>query len=158
MGFKRFFFAAAGAIILTTTGFASQSFAFRGHPGPFIPVPGVVVGIPLPPPVIIPSPPELVVVPRTNVYVAPDVEEDMVFYQGFWWRPYEGRWYRSRSYNGPWGHIVHERVPGAIIGLPPDFRYSYRDQRRIHHREVERNWNRWERERHWEREHHRYRD
>ena len=67
MGFKRFCFAVAGAIILTTAGFPSQSFAFRGHPGPFIPVPGVVVGIPLPPPVIIPSPPELVVVPRTNV-------------------------------------------------------------------------------------------
>jgi len=158
MDFKRSCVVAVGAILLATAGITNLGFAFPRPPGPVVPIPippppGVVVEIPLPPPIAIPGPPEMVVVPGTNVYVAPDVEGDIVFHQGFWWRLYDGRWYRSRSYSGPWNHIAHARVPRVIFGLPPGFRHSYRENQRLHHEEVKRNWQRWEHEHHWEGHH-----
>jgi hypothetical protein len=62
----------------------------------------VHVNIPLPPPIIFPGPPEVVVIPETNVYAVPDVDADIFFYSGWWWRPWEGRWYRSRYYDRGW--------------------------------------------------------
>src|SRR4030043_1756482 len=62
------------------------------------------IGIPLPPPIIFPAPPEVIVLPDTNdVYVAPDIDADLFFWNGWWCRPWEGRWYRSRYYNRGWG-------------------------------------------------------
>ena len=48
------------------------------------------------------APPDVVVIPGTYVYMVPDNDVDVLFYQGYWWRPYEGHWYRSDDYNGPW--------------------------------------------------------
>ena len=70
----------------------------------FVPVSamaGVIVrvNIPLPPPIIFPAPPQVAVIPGTNVYAVPDVKDDIFFYGGWWWRPWEGRWYRSHYYD-----------------------------------------------------------
>ncbi len=62
------------------------------------------IPIPLPPPIIFPAPPEVVVVPGTDVYVVPDLNEDIFFYGGWWWRPWQGHWYRSRYYDRGWGY------------------------------------------------------
>lgn len=103
-----------------------------------------------PPPVYtFAEPPELVVIPNTYVYFAPGVDLDIVFYHGYWYRPYNGYWYRGKGYNGPWHHIGRERVPRYIINLPPDYRRSYRDYPRIPYGHVHSNWNRWEREKYW---------
>ena len=69
----------------------------------------VSIGLPLPPPIVFAAPPELMVLPETNVYVVPDVDVDIFFYNGWWWRPWEGRWYRSRDYSSGWGH--YRNVP-----------------------------------------------
>ena len=66
--------------------------------------PNVRVNFPMPPHIEFSAPPRLVVVPETYVYVAPDVEEEIFFSDGWWWRPWEGRWYRSRTYNSGWQH------------------------------------------------------
>jgi len=95
--------------------------------------------------------PELVVVPGTYVYRVPDIEADILFYQGYWYRPYEGRWYRSRAYNGPWGHIG--RAPGALLRLPSGYRdWRYEDRHRMHYGDLHRNWRSWERNKHWDRD------
>ena len=52
----------------------------------------VGVSIPLPPAIVFGAPPQLVVIPETYVYVDPDVDVDIFFYGGWWWRPWEGRW------------------------------------------------------------------
>ena len=58
------------------------------------------IGFPLPPPIIFPAPPEVIVLPDTDdVYVAPDIDVDLFFWNGWWWRPWEGRWYRSRYHD-----------------------------------------------------------
>jgi hypothetical protein len=102
------------------------------------------------PPLVIPAPPHLVVVPNTYVYYPPDVDVDIFFYHGYWYRPYQGAWYRARNYNGPWGFIVINRVPRAVIGVPSGFRRGPMYER-VPHGEVMKNWRGWERERHWDR-------
>ena len=47
------------------------------------------IGIPFPPPPPIPfaAPPQVIVMPETSgVYVAPDIDADLYFWNGFWWR------------------------------------------------------------------------
>ena len=42
------------------------------------------------------GPPDVVVMSDTDdVYVVPDIDADMFFWNGWWWRPYGGGWYRS---------------------------------------------------------------
>ena len=98
------------------------------------------------------APPSLVVIPGTYAYFVSDIDVDFLFYHGYWYRPYEGRWFRARSYRGPWGFIVPARVPRVLIELPPDYRRIPPGHRVIPYREFNRNWSRWERERYWERD------
>ena len=69
----------------------------------------VNVRISLPPPIVFAAPPALIVLPETYVYVVPDVDADIFFYNGWWWRPWEGRWYRSRHYDSGW--VYYQSVP-----------------------------------------------
>ncbi len=113
--------------------------------------------LPLPPVIHFQEPPRLVVLPDTYVYVTPDVDVDIFFNDGWWWRPYEGRWYRSRDYNSGWYYYKSE--PSFYRQVPKHWRNDYRDhhwkgqqwnpERRKHH-EVQKNWNQWKKDRHWE--------
>ena len=138
MKFRKGCLVAVGAMLLATTGFVSE-----GHArGPEIGI-GIGIGIPVPvmPTIVVSGPPELVVVPGTNVYVAPDVEGDILFYQGFWWRLYDGRWYRSPYYDRGWVYMDRGRVPRSFYGYHPGFRHEYRGYQRVHYNDVHRNWN-----------------
>ena len=73
------------------------------------------IGIPLPPPFVIAAPPEVVVIPGTYVYYYPDVDFDLFFYGGYWFRPFGGYWFRSGSYGGPWVHI--EGPPSVLLNI-----------------------------------------
>ena len=117
------------------------------------------IGISLPPPIVFASPPQLVVLPETYVYVAPDLDADIFFHNGWWWRPWEGRWYRSHDYNSGWSH--YRDVPSFYKGVPPGWRNDYRQHRwkghkwnhqRIHHKQLKRNWRDWEKNKHWEKQ------
>ena len=117
----------------------------------------ISVGVAIPPPIVYSAPPQLVVIPGTYVYVAPDIAEDIFFYQGYWWRPWEGRWYRSRNYYGGWAY--YRNPPYVLFRIPSGWRDDYRDHHwrgqdwnysHIPYRHVKQNWNDWERSRHWE--------
>ncbi len=108
----------------------------------------VDVNIPAPPAFVFPAPPELVVIPGTYVYYSPDVDVDIFFYGGYWYRPYGGYWYRSADYRGPWVYI--ESAPPVLLSLPHDYRIITREGRRIPYADLHRNWRAWERERYWE--------
>ena len=119
----------------------------------------VSVNIPLPPLIVFASPPEVVVIPETYVYVVPDFHDDIYFYNGWWWRPWEGRWYRSRNYNSGW--VYYQRVPSFYRRVPSGWRNDYRDHRwggrpwnyqRIPHQEVKQNWSGWQKDNHWEKQ------
>jgi len=98
------------------------------------------------------APPDVVVIPGTYVYMVPDIDVDVLFYQGDWWRPYEGHWYRSQDYNGQWSYMEPGRVPSGLRGLPQDYRHHLSPgYGRISHGDVKRNWKQWEKEKHWDR-------
>ncbi len=114
------------------------------------PAPPPVVVAPASPPVLMmPAPPPVVVIPGTYVYAVPDVEVNILFYHDYWYRPYEGRWYRARSYNGPWAYLAPSRVPRALIELPPDHHMIPPGYRHIPYGQMKKNWPKWERERYW---------
>ena len=105
----------------------------------------VQIGIPLPPPIVFPAPPGVILLPHTGVYVAPDVAVDLFFFDGWWWRPWQGRWYRSRDYRSGWGY--YEGVPSFYGRVPPRWREDYREHRwngrewhyqRVSHPELQR--------------------
>ena len=105
-----------------------------------------------PPPYRFAGPPPVVVIPGTYVYMIPDIDTDVFFVSGYWYRPYEGRWFRARSYSGPWAYWPDSRVPRALLVLPPDYRRVPPGYRRIPQAEFRRNWAGWERDRHWNRD------
>ena len=118
----------------------------------------VNVGIALPPPIVFPAPPPVIVLPETDVYVVPDVDVDIFFWNGWWWRPWEGRWYRSHYYDRGWGY--YNNVPSFYFDVDPGWRGYYRDHNwyghrwnyeRIPHQRFQQNWKRWQNDRHWER-------
>jgi hypothetical protein len=118
----------------------------------------VSVGISLPP-IVFGGPPELVVIPETNVYSVPSVDADIYFYGGWWWRPWEGQWYRSRNYDSGWGH--YRGRPSFYGRVPSDWRNNYREnrwkgnpwnQQKVPHQQVQKNWRNWERNKHWEKQ------
>lgn len=100
------------------------------------------------PPLVFAAPPPVVVIPGTYAYFCPEAAVDIFFYHGYWYRPYEGRWYRAAGYNGPWVFVAPASVPYVLLHVPPDFRT--REYRRIPYGELNRNWRAWERGRYWE--------
>lgn len=103
------------------------------------------------PTVIITRPPYSVLIPETHyVYILPDYEENILFYHGYWYRPFKKSWYRSKGYNGPWKRT--EKVPDAIKNLPADYRRIPPGRNRIPHKMLRKNWRKWEEERYWDKE------
>jgi hypothetical protein len=77
------------------------------------------------PPIVIGGPPDLVEIPDSDeVYAAPDVNVELFFWNGWWWRPYEGRWYRSHYYDRGWVH--YDRIPRFYHHVDPGWRGYYR--------------------------------
>ncbi len=103
-----------------------------------------------PPRVVITSEPELIVIPGTYVYYVKADDNDIFFYQGFWWRQWSNEWYRSGSYSGPWHRVHPRRVPHGITRIPPRWRETREDNVRVRWHDVRKNWREWERNKHWE--------
>ncbi len=117
----------------------------------------VGIGIPLPS-ISFHAAPTLVALPGSYAYAVPDYEAEIFFYDGFWWRPWEGRWYRSSYYDRGWE--TYGSVPVFYSGIPRDWRTRYRnhdwdgrrwEHERVNYNDVERNWSSWKRDRHWDR-------
>lgn len=118
------------------------------------------IGISLPPAIAFQAPPAVVVLPDTSdVYAVPDIDADMFFWNGWWWRLWEGHWYRSHYYDRGWGY--YNRVPSFYSSVDPGWRGYYRDHNwhghrwnyeRIPDRQLQQNWKSWHNNRHWEKQ------
>jgi hypothetical protein len=120
------------------------------------------IKIPIPPPLVFPAPPPVILIPDTYVYFVPDIDVDIFFYDGDWYRPYKGHWYRAHRYDDKWILLAPPLIPPVLLGLPPDHRERLRDRRRIPYEQLHRNWGWWKRDRYWDRHRderdHRWRD
>jgi hypothetical protein len=130
-----------------------------------VPVPAMAqvsvnIGIALPPPVTFAAPPDVIILPDTyDVYVVPGINIDLFFWNGWWWRLWEGRWYRSHYYDRGWGYYNH--VPRFYYDVDPGWRRYYRDRdwhgyrwnyKPIPYRGLQKNWRSWRSNQHWERQ------
>ncbi len=77
----------------------------------------------LPPPIPFDAPPNVVVLPGTDVYVIPDTEVDIFFQGGWWWRQWRGNWYRSTYYDHGWAH--YRAYPSWHRSIPHNWRSNY---------------------------------
>ncbi|MBI5886532.1 MAG: hypothetical protein HZB85_08135 [Deltaproteobacteria bacterium] len=93
--------------------------------------------------------PELMPLPDIDVYVIADLDMDVAFYNGWWWRMHDNRWYRASEYNGAWGLVIAGKVPEIILGLHPGFRGRGLGNTRIPYGQFKKNWKRWEKEKRW---------
>jgi hypothetical protein len=133
-----------GAMLFVATGVATQSEARVD----------VNIGVNLPA-YRFAAPPEVVVIPGTYVYMVPGIDVDVLFYQGYWWRPYQGHWYRSRDYKGGYRYIEPRSIPRGLRSLPQDYRNRLSPgYERITHRDVQKNWKKWEKEKYWDKRGH----
>ena len=118
----------------------------------------ISIGISLPPVIAFAAPPSVVVLPDTNdVYVIPEIDVDIFFWNGWWWRPWEGRWYRSHYYDRGW--VYYNAVPRFYFDVDPGWRRYYVERRwyghpwyyeRIPHQRLQQNWKGWRNNRYWE--------
>jgi hypothetical protein len=102
-----------------------------------------------PPAVVVDDDPALIVIPGTYVYWL-DGQDDVYFYGGVWWREWNGRWYRSSVYSGPWVMIEFGYVPQPVTHLPGDWRQHRYDAPRVQWYDTRNHWQGWERDRYWE--------
>ncbi|MBU2479582.1 MAG: hypothetical protein KJ760_00675, partial [Proteobacteria bacterium] len=121
----------------------------------------VNVVVPMPPPFVVAGPLHVVVIPQTYVYAVPDADVDIFFFSGWWWRPWQGRWYRSHDYRSGW--VYYGNAPAFYRQVPPTWRSDYRqnrwkgqhwEHRRIPVHSVVRDWHRWEKDKYWEKQNH----
>lgn len=71
--------------------------------------------------------PNIVVVPGTRVYYVRDCDYDVYRYGSTWYYNYDGGWYRSRRYNGPYTYIGYRSVPHPVAYVPVRYRRHWRD-------------------------------
>ena len=79
------------------------------------------LGPPSAPSVIITTPPQLVVVPGTSVYYAPEVPVDYFRYKGRYYTVMNNVWEMAPAYNGPWVTIQIGQVPQPVRSVPVDY-------------------------------------
>ncbi|OPY19248.1 MAG: hypothetical protein A4E74_00042 [Syntrophus sp. PtaB.Bin075] len=113
-----------------------------------------------PPPILFEVPPDVIVMPDTrDVYVVPDIYIDLYFWNGWWWRSWEGRWYRSFYYDRGW--IYYRSIPGFYFDVNPGWRIYYKNRNwqghrwhyeKISNQRLQQNWKSWQNNRYWERE------
>jgi hypothetical protein len=124
---------------------------------------GVYADVPGPPALAFEADPYFVPLPGTYVYAVPDYDVDLYYADGYYWRPWQGRWYRSTYYDRGWA--AFSGVPYFYTSIPRGWRDDYRSRRwrghswdyaRVPRHEVERNWSTWKRERRWDDDPRRY--
>ena len=65
-----------------------------------------------------------------DTYFVPEIRDAVFFVDGAWYLHHGDRWYRGRSYNGPWVYIGRGNLPPRLDKLPRDYRSKiYRKQR-----------------------------
>lgn len=66
--------------------------------------------------------PDLVTV-QPGVQVVADYDEPVFFVDGFYWRFYDGYWYRSGNYYSGW--YFYERPPVAVLRIDRPYAYAH---------------------------------
>jgi hypothetical protein len=74
----------------------------------------VNVNIGPPPPVVVYSPPTMVMLPAAQTYVAVGVPYDIFFVDGRYYYFHGDHWFWGPGYGGPWTYVAYERLPYGL--------------------------------------------
>ena len=114
----------------------------------------VSIGVPPPPPLAFPAPPDVVVVPSeaSDVYLVPNTA-GLYFFGGSWYRFHGDHWFRSSIYNGPWAYVETPLIPAAVGVIPPDYILGLPPgYHRIHYGDFHGHWRDWGHNHYWNRQ------
>jgi hypothetical protein len=67
-----------------------------------------------PPPVVVYSPPTMVLLPEPEMYVAVEVPYDIYFVSGRYYYLNGDHWFWGPGYSGPWTYVEFERLPPGL--------------------------------------------
>jgi len=67
-----------------------------------------------PPPVVVYSPPAMVLMPEPQMYVAVGVPYDIYFVGGRYYYLHGNHWFWGPRYGGPWTYVEVERLPPGL--------------------------------------------
>jgi hypothetical protein len=70
--------------------------------------------------------PAVAIVPGTQVYYVRNYDYDVYRYGRYWYYNSDNRWYRSRSYRGPWIYVGYRSVPTQFSSIPVRYRRHWR--------------------------------
>src|SRR5690349_3323146 len=73
--------------------------------------------------------PDVVLIPGTRVYYVDDYDYDLYRYGNYWYYYWNGGWYRSYDYDGPFYFISYQSVPYTIRYVPMRYRHHWRSYR-----------------------------
>jgi hypothetical protein len=73
------------------------------------------------PPIVLTAPPQLVAVPGTPVYYAPDVQANLFVYKGRYYSVVNDVWSMAPASNGPWAVIQLGQVPRPVLAVPVEY-------------------------------------
>jgi hypothetical protein len=73
------------------------------------------------PPIVLTAPPQLVVVPGTPIYYAPDVQANLFVYKGRYYTVVHGVWSMAPAYTGPWAAIQIGKGPPPVLSVPVEY-------------------------------------
>lgn len=94
-----------------------------------------------PPVMAVAEPPEVVLIPGSDVYFVPQGDIDVFFYDGYWWCPRGRHWYRASAYNGPWESIRRGTVPIQVSRVPlKTYRNTYSREQHIPYGQFNNQW------------------
>jgi hypothetical protein len=83
-----------------------------------------------PPPVVVYSPPTMVLMPEPQMYVAVGVPYDIFFVSGRYYYFDEGDWFWAPGYGGPWTYVKVDKLPKALR------KYKMKELRQFREREY----------------------
>lgn len=87
-------------------------------------VPAISIEVPEPCPYRMSSEPCFILIPDSEVYVAPAIMEYDLFYFHHWfWQKFGLKWYRTRAWNARWQ--LYAGIPDLVIKVPVDWRQRY---------------------------------
>ncbi len=69
-----------------------------------------------------------------GVWVVEDSDDEVFFYDQWYWMQLDGRWYRSRDHEGHWGSVDFGFVPSRLYERERGYYRHYRNEGRPEHR------------------------
>jgi hypothetical protein len=79
------------------------------------------LGAPSLPPIVVTTPPQLVVVPGSSVYYVPESPTNLFFYKGRYYTLVNNVWSTAPAYGGPWVVIQIGKVPPPVLAVPLEY-------------------------------------